>query len=254
MKKESAMLVSIITTSYNQAKYLEQTILSVVNQTYSNIEYIVMDAGSTDGSIDIIKKYDKHITYWQSKPDGGQVKAINTAFKMAKGDLVAFVNSDDLLQPTAVEALLRAYDVNPDYSVYYGLCNMIDTDGNEISKPKGSNIHYTDLLKIGMIPNIFQPACFFNTKKLNREYFLDEKYPLAFDYELLLYLLKQGSFLFLYSHFATYRQHNLSKSSTMKREHYLEKLKVQMLYSKKHWLLWKYRRLKFEIAIKLGKV
>lgn len=247
------MLVTIITPSYNQVKFLEQTILSVLNQSYKNIEYIIMDGGSTDGSLDVIKKYEDRLTYWQSKPDGGQVKAINKAFQMAKGDLVAFINSDDILKPNAVEALLRAYDVNPDYTVYYGLCNTIDENGNEITKPKGGNLHYDVLLKRGMLPSIFQPACFFNIKKINRPFILDENYPLAFDYELLLYLLKQGNFLFLYSHFASYRVHSQSKSIAQKREHYLDKLRVQEQYSKKYWLLWKYRRLKMELAIRLGK-
>jgi glycosyltransferase involved in cell wall biosynthesis len=247
------MLVTIITPSFNQAKYLEQTILSVLNQTYNNIEYIIMDGGSNDGSLDIIKKYEDKLTYWQSKSDGGQVKAINKAFQMAKGDLVAFINSDDILQPGAVEAFLRAYDVNPDYTVYYGLCNTIDSEGKEMSKPKGGNLHYDVLLKKGMLPAIYQPACFFNVRKINRSYLLDENYPLAFDYELLLYLLKQGSFLFLYSHFASYRVHDESKSIAQKREHYLDKLRVQEHYSKKYWLLWKYRRIKMEIAIRFGK-
>lgn len=247
------MLVTIITPSYNQAKYLEQTILSVLNQSYKNIEYIIMDGGSNDGSVDIIKKYEDRLSYWQSRPDGGQVKAINKAFQMAKGELVAFVNSDDILQPNAVSALIRAYDVNPDYTVYYGLCSTIDADGNEIAKPKGGNLHYDVLLKRGMLPAIFQPACFFNIKKINRSYVLDENFPFAFDYELLLYLLKQGNFLFLHSHFASYRVHSDSKSIAHKKEHYLDKLRVQEHYSKKYWLLWKYRRLKMEIAIRMGK-
>ena len=102
-------LVSIITPSYNQAQFLEQTILSVLNQTYKNIEYFVMDGGSNDGSLDIIKKYDANITYWQSKPDLGQADAINQAFKMCKGEIIAFINSDDLLMPNAVETAVSCF-------------------------------------------------------------------------------------------------------------------------------------------------
>jgi glycosyltransferase involved in cell wall biosynthesis len=92
-------LVSIITPSYNQAQFLEQTILSVINQTYKNIEYFVMDGGSTDGSLDIIKKYDSKITYWQCQADLGQADAINQAFEKCKGEIVCFINSDDILMP-----------------------------------------------------------------------------------------------------------------------------------------------------------
>jgi len=88
MEINCSICVSIITTSYNQGKYLEQTIQSVLNQTYSNLEYLVVDGGSTDNSVDIIKKYKDNIAYWISKPDNGQADAINKGFKLAKGDLV----------------------------------------------------------------------------------------------------------------------------------------------------------------------
>ncbi len=248
------MLISIITPSFNQAEFIEHTILSVLNQSYKNVEYIIMDGGSTDGSVDIIKKYSDRISYWQSKPDGGQVKAINEGFKRSKGDIIAYLNSDDVLTPDAIETIVRAYEVNPDYAVYFGLCNTINEHGYETEKPNGNNIQGKSLLKNGMLPNIYQPACFFNKKKIDREKFLNEKYTMAFDYELLLFLIKKGSFLFLYHHFASYRLHQNNKSTTHKKQHYLEKISIQENYSKKYWLLWKYRRLKFAAAIMLGKV
>src|SRR5881396_2686502 len=105
--------ISIVTPSYNQAAFLEETIRSVLLQGYPNLEYIVIDGGSTDGSVEIIKRYEKHLSYWQSEPDGGQYDAISQGFARTSGDLMAWLNSDDMLHRNALWSMARLFTQFP---------------------------------------------------------------------------------------------------------------------------------------------
>lgn len=114
MIKHTIPRVSIITPSYNQAEFLGECIDSILSQNYPNLEYVIMDGGSTDGSIDIIKKYEKHLSYWQSQPDGGQYSAINEGFKKTSGEIMAWLNSDDKYHPGALFKVAWLFSGNPD--------------------------------------------------------------------------------------------------------------------------------------------
>src|SRR5512139_2492235 len=116
----SPLRVSIITPSYNQAPYLEQTIQSVLDQEYPHIEYLVIDGGSTDNSVEIIRKYAKRLTYWTSEKDRGQAEAINKGFARAKGDILAWLNSDDYYLLGTIPAVVRCFEEHPEIVMAYG--------------------------------------------------------------------------------------------------------------------------------------
>jgi len=106
----SIPLVSIITPSYNQADFLEYTIQSVLKQDYLNLEYGIVDGGSADGSLEILKKYDPHLSWWISEPDQGQAQAINKGMARTKGNIIAWINSDDIYLPNAIKQAVKAIE------------------------------------------------------------------------------------------------------------------------------------------------
>src|SRR5690606_8713134 len=113
-------LVSVVIPSFNQANFLEKTIRSIVRQDYKNIEIIVIDGDSNDGSKDIIRKYEKNLAFWESEPDSGQSEAINKGFRAASGELFAWLNSDDLLTPSAIRLAASFLTTDPDLGLIYG--------------------------------------------------------------------------------------------------------------------------------------
>ena len=123
-------LVSIVTPCLNHAEFIEETLLSVLTQDYPNIEYIVVDGGSTDGSVDIIRKYEPRLSTWVSEPDHGQADAINKGFRMASGEIIAWINSDDLYAPGAVSKAMARFAEKPDLALFYGDAVFTSRQGN----------------------------------------------------------------------------------------------------------------------------
>ena len=123
--------ISVVTPSYNQARFLEACIESVLGQNYPNLEYIVMDGGSTDGSIEIIKKYEKHITYWKSERDAGQFDAINQGLNKSTGEIMTWINSDDLLHPWAFELVSWVFLTRPEVLWLTGRPNGVNASGQQ---------------------------------------------------------------------------------------------------------------------------
>jgi len=130
LKEHNEPLVSIITVVYNGEAYLEQTIDSVLNQSYKNIEYIIVDGGSTDGTLDILKKYGDKITKWISEPDKGLYDAMNKGIGMTNGELIGMINSDDWYELDAVEQMVNAYNNNPTKTIFHADRYDVEEDGS----------------------------------------------------------------------------------------------------------------------------
>lgn len=180
MKKSP--LVTIVTPSFNQAEYLEETIQSVLKQTYKNVEYILVDGASQDGTLEIIKKYEKRLTRWISEKDKGQTDAINKGFALAKGEILGWINSDDTLMPNAVEEAVAFLLQNPEVGLVYGDANYIDGSSKVIGKFPAAQ---TDLQKLrrGYV-HIPQQASFFRKDLWDQVGPLDDSFFFAMDYDL----------------------------------------------------------------------
>lgn len=176
--------VSIVTPSFNQAHFLSTTIDSVLNQSYPKVEYIVIDGGSQDGSLDILKRFSGDLI-WRSEPDAGQAAAINKGWEMAQGEVLGWLNADDTLEPTAVSQAVGYLLSNPNVDIVYGECNYIDEGGKFIRPYPTQSFNYVEFVKstIDIIP---QPATFIRRRVLEKIGLLDQSlhYTMDFDYWL----------------------------------------------------------------------
>ena len=214
MKKERSIRVSVITPSYNQGKYIEQTIRSVLNQTYGNIEYLVIDGGSTDNSIDIIKKYEGKIAYWINEPDNGQADAVNKGLKRAIGDLVCWVNSDDILYPDYVANRVRQFKENPNVDMIYGDIEQ----GPEPSKKrlrKGKQTSIKNMLKYAECP-IPQQSAMWRREVVKKLGYLVPQWHVVLDREYFIRIAAHGLIKYVPGAVAFFRNHEQSKSIVSK--------------------------------------
>jgi len=208
-------LVSIVTPSYNQAEYLDFTMQSVLHQDYENIEYLVVDGDSNDGSQEIIQKYANQLTWWISEPDQGQADAINKGFRRASGEIVAWLNSDDLYLPGAVSAAVELFEKNPDASVVYGDAVSADSQGSLLNELKFDTWGTADFLQFKII---CQPAVFMRRSALEKVGYLDASYHFFLDHQLWIRLARDYKFLHQPDFWAVSRYHPAAKNVTMAAE------------------------------------
>lgn len=183
--KEEHPLVSIVTPSYNKGRFIEETILSIKTQTYPRIEHIIIDGGSTDNTIDIIKKYEgTYNMQWVSEPDKGQSDAINKGWRMAKGEILAYLNADDTYMPWAVERAVKFLLGHPDVSMVYGDCNLIDKYGEVTGGDRGGAFDLRELVCFSSL--VPQPTVFFRREILDTVGFLDTYLYMGMDYDFFI--------------------------------------------------------------------
>jgi glycosyltransferase involved in cell wall biosynthesis len=202
-------LVSIITPSFNQASYLEQTLRSVLDQDHADIEYLVVDGGSADGSVDIIKKYAPRLAYWVSEKDSGQADAINKGMARAKGDIVAWLNSDDYYLPGAVSAAVKTFDENPDAILVYADMLAVDERGQTFNTLRYRQLTLEDLLCFQIIG---QPAVFMRRAAFEKASGLDLSYHFLLDHHLWIRIAAQGRILHVPQMWSAARYHAAAKN------------------------------------------
>jgi glycosyltransferase involved in cell wall biosynthesis len=202
--------ISIVTPSYNQGQYLEQTILSVLGQGYPNLEYIIIDGGSTDNSVEVIKKYEQHLTYWVSEKDNGQSHAINKGFAISKGDILAWLNSDDYYLPNVLGEVASQLQIKKP-TIFFGNClhlNEVDNLnwGSKVNKwHKDFDIKLTDY--------IIQPSSFWNKQAWESVGFLNEELHYVFDWDWFIRANNQNiNFVASNKYLSLYRIHETHKS------------------------------------------
>jgi glycosyltransferase involved in cell wall biosynthesis len=185
--------ISIVTPSFNQGQYLEETIRSVLLQNYPNLEYIIMDGGSTDNSVEIIKKYEPWLTYWVSDKDNGQAHALNEGFRRASGDVIAWQNSDDYYCKDAFQHIGKAIIAEPNYDVYYGTSFFMDNNREVLNTVFSNNSDF--LTPRNMFPdfNFSNQSLFLKRKLFQTGISFKEQFRNAFDIALYVDLVLAGA-------------------------------------------------------------
>ena len=211
LKKDPAYpKISIVTPSFNQGEFLETTILSILNQNYPNLEFIIMDGGSTDDSVAIIKKYERYVDYWTSEKDKGQSDAINRGFERSTGTILAHLNSDDVYWPGALREAAEYFRAHPGVDVMFGDTYLID-ERNEVFRVLKDAPAFRSSIRYGAA-HLVQPNAFWTRDIFFRAGMYDLSFHYCMDAELWSQILKlRGRFHHLRRPLACFRLHRTGK-------------------------------------------
>jgi glycosyltransferase involved in cell wall biosynthesis len=242
MAEEDLPLVSVITPSLNQGRFIEETILSVKSQGYPRLEHLIIDGGSTDETLEILSRYDHLI--WVSELDRGQADAVNKGFRLAKGEIIGWLNSDDTYAAgtvsTAVDYLLR----HPDTDLVYGDCHVIDEAGTMLEVGRSRPYNFRKLLVLD--DTIPQPTVFFHRRVVEKVGMLDPTLELAMDFNFWVRVGRECRIEYLPGMVARFRSHAAAKSNARARDFLREILfTLDRIFSDPH-LPWSVARLRRE--------
>ena len=241
------MKVSIITVSYNAADTIEQTINSVLSQNYEDVEYIIIDGGSTDGTVDIIKKYSAQLAYWVSEPDKGLYDAMNKGIQKSTGDVIGMINSDDWYAPNTIAYIVARFQKDVSTVLIHGDIIRVNLDGSPRDRCRpffsGEEIWHEMI--------VHHPTCFLRREIYERYGLYATKYKVAGDYEFFLRLYTQGiPFTYMADDIAYFRDDGVSASSFKVGMKEVCEISQSYGYSKARALLWYYCKVcKHEISL-----
>lgn len=208
--------VTIVTPSFNQGQYLEETIKSVLSQGYSNLEYIIIDGGSTDNSVEIIRKYEPWLAFWVSEPDDGQADAINKGFSRSTGEYLGWINSDDILYPNAINRVMDAFSVYSNIDLVYGDIvqgQMVDQGAKPLL---GQQLEFMEMLRTLQVP-IPQQGSLWKRAVIDRCGSLDARWHVVLDREFFTRVAQKCQILYLPGVLGFFRNHEYSKSVSQHR-------------------------------------
>lgn len=224
--------ITLVTPSFNQGSYLAQTIESVIGQRYEHLEYFVVDGGSADDSLDVIREYSNQITWHVSEADTGQAAALIKGFSRATGDVMGWINSDDLLEPGALEAVGRAYRQNPGTVIAGNVMLFADPSGrNRLLRPR--NLNFQDMVEIWTGKSFFsQPGVFFPRRAYEEVGGLDVNLHYCMDQDLITRLVRVCPVVYINEVLARARQHRASKTCSQSGRMVVESCVVARRYLK----------------------
>lgn len=234
-KEKNWPKISIVTPSYNQGVFLEKTIRSVLLQGYPNLEYFIIDGGSTDNSIEVIKKYEPWITKWVSEKDRGQSHAINKGFAEATGDLLGWLNSDDYFLPGALFKLAKAYLETPSVGAVYGQGHIVDERGAIVHTPKLVPVTRESLFGWCFGNDFMQPSCLFTRKAWKEVGPLDERLNFALDVEYWIRIATRFEFKRIIDVLSVSLSHPKAKTTAMREKSHAELAFICMRYGEEKY-------------------
>lgn len=238
--EEEKPLVTIVTPVYNGEKYLEETIQSVITQTYDNIEYIIIDGKSTDRTIDIIRKYENKIAYWLSEPDKGMYDAIKKGFKVATGEIFAWLNADDKYYQSGVEVVVKAFKKYPEIEWVTGIPTMYDENGL-IVRVGGTSFYFNKFFRMGLYRGdvlgfLQQESTFWRKSLWERAGGINNNLKFAGDYDLWIRFSKYSHIYVIPTIVGGFRIHSTQKSKDIE-EYYAECDVIKKIKFKKFWYI-----------------